>query len=77
MEDRIIEWYCGHRGNEYPLVFIFAGKEERTGQLISEKLIEERGTRKRIRAFLIKTTGGKLFEIFVGDKVEIKPEIPA
>ncbi len=72
----IISWYSGHRGSEYPLVFCFAGKEFRTKKLLSEKLIEEKGTQRRKRAFLIRTDEGQLFEILVGETVEIRQKIP-
>jgi hypothetical protein len=75
MEDSILSWYSGYKGREYPLVFRFAGKQERTEELLSEKLIEEKGTRRQIRAFLVKTAEGQLFEILVGKTVEIKPQI--
>ena len=76
MNNTVISWYNGYKGREYPLVFRFAGREERTEQLLSEKLIEEKGTHNRIRAFLVKTAEGQFFEILVGDAVEIKPQNP-
>jgi hypothetical protein len=72
MDNTIDSWYAGRKGNEYPLIFHFAGKEERTEEVLFEKRIEEWGTRKRIRAFIVRTAEGKLFEILAGDKVEIK-----
>jgi hypothetical protein len=72
----IISWYSGCRGREYPLVFRFQGKEKRTCELVSMKIIEEMGTCDRTRAFLIRTLKGELFEILVGVAVQISPHIP-
>lgn len=75
MGDTIRSWYSGRKGREYPLTFRCAGKEERTAEVISEKLIEEAGTRSRVRAFLVRTAEGDHFEIFAGETVTIRSPI--
>jgi hypothetical protein len=77
MERAVISWYSGYTGREYPLIFRYAGREYHTERLLSEKLIEAQGTKQRIRAFLIRTTEGELFEIIDGEEVEIRLHMPA
>ncbi len=77
MDNGVISWYCGYTGREYPLIFRYAKREYHTEGLLSEKLIEEQGTKRRIRAFLIRTTEGELFEIIDGEEVEIRLHVPA
>lgn len=76
MDSAIITWYSGYTGREYPLIFRYRNREYRTERLIAEKLIEEEGTSRRFRTFLVRTAEGCLFEIADGEEVEIKPQYP-
>lgn len=76
MDHKIICWHSGYKGQEFPLIFYFEDQEMKTEELVEERLIEDCGTRERIRAFLVRTGDGQFFDIMVGSVVQIKRRIP-
>jgi len=67
MSDKIISWYSGYKGNEYPIVFLFHGKEKRVKRLLGTKLIEYEKTKERKREFVVETAAFEMYNIIVGE----------
>jgi hypothetical protein len=72
MTDKIISWYNGYKGEEYPLVFLYRGKEKKVKRLVESKYTEDAGTKKRKREFLVETEQGTRFDIIVGEKITVE-----
>ncbi len=74
MKDKVISWYSGHRGEQYPLIFRFKSEEKRVKRLIQSEIVEDGAIRgKRNRRFLVESLKGDKFWIIVGEMTKVIP----
>jgi len=70
-DEKIISWYSGYKGRQYPKVFSFKGHLMKTKLLKETEFIEERATGEREMKFTVQTETGEIFQILVGKETQI------
>jgi hypothetical protein len=75
MRDSIISWYSGHRGEEYPLVFLHRGEEKRVEKVLEMRVIEDRTTAERRREFTVLTEDRIQYHILVNGEIVIEETV--
>ena len=63
MEEVIVSYYSGSKGDEYPRYFYWKNKKHFVKKILGEEKILDINTGKQIRHFLVETGKGKKFQV--------------